>query len=70
MKKIFTICLLVLLIFILSFNTFAKEDKKAKKDIEYTNLLKNKSKIIGSDYNLLKRDFNKETKINSFITRD
>ena len=44
----------------------ASLDKKQK--IKYTNIRENKDKIIQSDYNLIKKDINKEINIKEFIT--
>lgn len=42
---------------------------KAKDEINLINIQKNKSKIITSDYYLLKNDLNKEIKINTLYSR-
>ena len=51
--------------FLLIFTTAKTKDK-----IEYTNIEKNKSKIISSDYKLIKEDLDKETKIKEIISKD
>lgn len=43
---------------------------ETKDKILFTNIEKNKSKIISSDYKLMKNDLDKEIKINKFLTRD
>jgi ADP-ribose pyrophosphatase YjhB (NUDIX family) len=42
---------------------------KTKDKIEYTELSKNKPKIISSDYNLIQNDLKKETKIKTIFSR-
>lgn len=51
--------------FVLIFVTTSTKDK-----IEYTNISKNKSEIISSDYKLIKNDLKKEVDIGEFLTRD
>lgn len=51
--------------FLLIFVTATTKDK-----IEFTNIEKNKCKIISSDYKLMKKDINSAVKINNFITKD
>jgi ADP-ribose pyrophosphatase YjhB (NUDIX family) len=51
--------------FLLILATATTEDK-----IEYTNVSKNKSKIISSDYNLIKKDIKKQIEIRKFTTID
>ncbi len=41
-----------------------------KQQIEFTDIEKNKKKIISSDYKLMKKDLDKEIKIKNFTTRD
>lgn len=56
--------------FLIFVTAYLLENKNNKNKIEYTSLSKNKSRIIQSDYNLIKKDLNKETKINEFLTKD
>ena len=42
---------------------------KTKEEIKFYNLEKNKSKIISSDYQLLKKDLNKEIEIKNIFTK-
>jgi len=51
--------------FILIFVTASTQD-----EIEYTNISKNKSKIISSDYSLIKKDLKKQINIKEFLTID
>jgi len=43
---------------------------ETKQQIEFTDIEKNKKKIISSDYKLMKKDLDKEIKIKNFTTRD
>ncbi|MFH1365732.1 MAG: NUDIX domain-containing protein [archaeon] len=42
---------------------------KTKDKVEYTDVIKNKSKIISSDYNLIQNDLKKEIKIKNIFSR-
>lgn len=50
--------------FVLIFISASTEDK-----VEYTNISKNKSEIISSDYELIKNNLKKEIEVNDFLTR-
>ncbi|MCK5449475.1 NUDIX domain-containing protein [Candidatus Pacearchaeota archaeon] len=51
--------------FLLVFATASTKDK-----IEYTNISKDKSKIISSDYSLIKKDIKKQIEVKEFLTID
>ena len=51
--------------FLLIFVTASTKD-----EVEYINVSKNKSKIITSDYTLVKKDLNKEIQMREFWTED